>query len=67
MQSRQQSLLLGAPLWSLDSGFFPRKDGPALFCCLKRKAGPFQQEPGPGREAISKIMGNAHYLQYLLI
>lgn len=60
VQSHQQSPLLGAHLWSLDSGFFPRKESPDLSCCLKSKTGPFQQEHGPGREAINKIMGQTH-------
>lgn len=59
-KSHRQSPLLDAALQSLDSGFFPRKDGQGLFCCLRSKASSIQQECGPGREAINKIMRNTH-------
>lgn len=61
-KSHRQSPFLGAPLQSLDSGFFPRKDGQGLFCCLRSKASSFQQECGPGREAINETMRNTHYI-----
>ena len=62
VQNHQPNSLLAAPLRSLDSVVFPpRKDGLGLSCCLKNKASPLQQECGPGREAVSKIMENTGY------